>query len=61
MEEIESLFQKVEPELLKAFSFVPEYGALSFTVVLNEREPVRIEWGVSTSRKLLRKAERGNA
>ena len=60
MKEIKSLFEKVEPELLQAFSFIPEYGSLAFIIHVVEKEPVRLEWKVSTSRKLLRKSDRRN-
>ena len=59
MKDAKDLLKSVEPELLKAFSSIPKYGSLGFTVHLNDGEPVRIEWIVSTSRKLLQKAERG--
>ena len=58
MKEAEDLLKKVEPELLKAFSSIPEYGSIGFTIYLNEKEPVRIEWSGSVSRRLLLKKER---
>ncbi len=55
-----SLLEKIKPELLIAFSSIPEYGSLGFTVHFNEKEVVRIEWSGSVSNRLLPKAERGN-
>ena len=57
--EAENLLEQIKPELLKAFSTIPEYGSLGFTVHLNEKEPVRIEWSSIVSRRLLPVEERG--
>lgn len=54
----EKLLEKLKPEIMKAFSKLPEYGQISFSVYLNECEPVRFEHSVSESLKLPKKAER---
>lgn len=57
--EARELLGKIQSEILKAFSHIPDYGCLSFSITLNEKEPVRFESGRSESRKLLKKVNRG--
>lgn len=52
MNNSKSLLHKIEPELVQAFSEVPEYGTLGITVYLHQKEPVRVEWSGSITRKL---------
>ena len=51
----EKLLEKLKPELIKTFSKIPEYGQISFSVKLNESEPVHYEHSISESLKLQKK------
>jgi len=55
------LLKIVEADLLKAFSTIPDFGNVGFTVYFNEGEPVRCEWSGSTSSLLGPRAERSKS
>jgi len=52
------LLDTVKADLLRAFSSIPDFGTVGFTVFFNEGEPVRCEWSGSTSTLLGPRAER---
>jgi hypothetical protein len=56
---VQRLFETIQPELLSAFSQIPDFGTIGLTIHLIEGEPVKIEWSGSTMKKLEPKAERG--
>jgi len=46
------------PQLVELFKKVPDFGSVGFTVHFYEKEPVRIEWTGTSSKKVAPKAER---
>jgi hypothetical protein len=56
-----ALLERLKPDILKAFSTIPQYGSLGFTAHFIEGEPVRVEWSGTIQRKLAPRVERGRA
>jgi len=56
--EFDVLMGKLRPELTKAFSCIPDYGSLGIVIHFQEKEPVRVEYNGSISRKLPKLSER---
>jgi len=52
------MFERLRPELEKAFRDIPPFGNIGFNVTFNESEPVRIEYSATLSRQLLPKGAR---
>lgn len=52
MNEASALLNKIQSELLTAFSPVPDFGTLGITVTLCQGEPVRVDCSRSVTRKL---------
>lgn len=59
LNDAEKLLEKIKPDLLKAFSSIPDYGTLGLNIHFQEKEAVRVEWSGSISRRLLGKEVRG--
>lgn len=55
MDNAEILIEYLKPELLNAFSNIPDYGSLGFIVHMHQGEPVRVEWSGSLSKKLIQR------
>ncbi len=58
---VERLLEEINKSFMEAFTSIPEYGTIGFTVHLREQEPVRIEWSGSISHKLPPKGLREEA
>jgi len=52
------MFERLRPEIEKAFRDIPPFGEIGFKVSFNESEPVRIEYHAALSRQLRPKQAR---
>jgi len=53
-----AMFERLRPEIEKAFRDIPPFGEIGFKVSFNESEPVRIEYHAALSRQLRPKQAR---
>ncbi|MFA7126351.1 MAG: hypothetical protein WC182_02150 [Bacilli bacterium] len=58
LSEFDQLMGKLRPELTRAFSCIPDYGSLGIVIHFHEKEPIKVEYNGSISRRLAKVNER---
>lgn len=53
------MFERLRPEIERAFRDVPAFGEIGFRVFFTDGEPVRLEYSEGVSLKLAPRADRG--
>jgi len=54
------MFDRLRPEIEKAFRDCPAWGTVGFTVHFVDSEPSRIEYAASVARQIRPRADRGS-
>ncbi len=54
-----AMFERLRPEIERAFRDVPAFGEIGFRVFFTDGEPVRLEYSEGVSLKLAPRADRG--
>jgi hypothetical protein len=53
-----AMLDRLLPDIEKAFTSIPAFGSIGFTVHFHDSEPTRIEWSGAISRQVRPKAGR---